>query len=496
MMLPNTPIPKLPKYKESEPSKQSSLAVQRLIELLNVESPVDPDEPGITDAEWERMLKKIYDKYQELISPIGVTGGFGVSRQIPEQQKVEFAVAMMRSIGRERNSEGIVVDTNQDIRNFVRDMFKNDIDVEKYLPKQIWEIYPDLDTSQALQLFQSTNDIDTAKNILRSVIPYGEEDDEQIFYKDHIDKGNDLDENIEILLENFFDPSKQWGGYVLPESVPGVGEHAGVPVPKGYGTKEERFLEKGTYGVKPPENLQFPKAYDEEFVEKASDFALGKIMQSTDYYEQDRSYSMMGKDTQKHLQSVEKGRLSNQYDLEKALGSYNDSYYQYIQDYVAGKVKPWSDQQWGVAMQNIQNVEGFGNYMTPEDVGVEAGRTGMTTEKMNKALDLTHAVIQDESQVVNMIANKEFAGVDEYTRSIYQPVLIKELRQFIGENMGKHRLAVADPSEDSASQRKIMGQLLFNEWKDRKFNWKKEKSPELAEMQKQMTQQGFKLGGI
>ena len=29
-----------------------------------------------------------------------------------------------------------------------------------------------------------------------------------------------------------------------------------------------------------------------------------------------------------------------------------------------------------------------------------------------------------------------------------------------------------------------------------KFNWKKEKSPELAEMQKQMTQQGFKLGGI
>ena len=74
----------------------------------------------------------------------------------------------------------------------------------------------------------------------------------------------------------------------------------------------------------------------------------------------------------------------------------------------------------------------------------------------------------------------------------YENILRTDLRNFMMENMGKDMNMLSGPNAVPGTGA-VIGRKLFNEWKDRGFNWTERKSEAQKFQEEKMLEQGFKL---
>ena len=459
---------------------------EKVIQLiLEMQQRAGPDEEPVTEAEWQEHLKLLYDAYAKLAEKPGairVPYGYKSKTQaISEETKTKFAVAMMNSIGKEWGERP------QNMRNYVRGLFSKErkgspsyIDTEATFPVQWHEEFgPEIDTLGIKNEYE-LNGHDSAMQVGRMLIP-DYKTDGATMYGERGDLDTNADRRIETALSNLlssFDKESMMATFnqYEPGRIPTMGETVAVmATPEG-----SRYDPVELFGEK---NLQldYPDVLDKDFHKKIAEFEDGKAAQLDYFKGNDPMYKLLGSGAQQVFNQTET-RLRDQYDLERALGTYKDPYVNYLQDYGSGKVKPWSEQQWGVAMTNIQGLEGFGNWMGDRQGPDSVFRTEetQTTEEAKNLLKLQHAIIGNRDQVLGWILNKEMAQLDPSIRHYKQPALLKDLNNFIMQNMGKELSILADPAEQQnwEGASKTIGRKTFKEWQDRSFNWTQTVNPE------------------
>ena len=241
-----------------------------------------------------------------------------------------------------------------------------------------------------------------------------------------------------------------------------------------------------------------PDMLDPEFAKNASTYNAGKNMM-TDYW-RDKSawYRSLGS-SQKAMADRSESRLSSQYDIEKTIGSYNKPYINYLQDFSKGKVKEWNNDMWGAALSSISNNKGFKNMINADpNIVKELSRMGteenVSIQELKDNLNLANSIISDYNDVVGWIVGKESSkwGGGRQMYQSYENILRTDLRNFMMENMGKDMNMLSGPNAVPGTGA-VIGRKLFNEWKDRGFNWTERKSEAQKFQEEKMLEQGFKL---
>jgi hypothetical protein len=461
-----------------------------LINMLMLDA--GPNEIGVTDKEWMDMIDEIYQMYRDIsgVPKIGFSltqapSGRGTSL-ISDELRIQFARAMLSSIGKDP--------LNQKVRDHVRSKFKKEgkdspyyIDVDSILPVEMWEKYPDVDFNAAKEKFEESHlYIEDAKQLARESIS----DPTYKTYASKVSISGEYDVEIEEMLDDYFTSLSL---QKKPKQVPGVGEQPQAPAPGGYYNPNDLFSSTEWH-----HDVDLSDTLVDDFKENASSYNEGKVKQADYFYANNPAYNLMG-NTAKGIFKNRENRLRYQYDLEKELGSYKNPYINYIEDYMKGTVKPWSNEQWGVAMQNITGTANLNTWTTPDEKIQQASEKsiegGWTTEQTRDYLKLSNALIHNEDTVKNWILNKELAGIDPTVRAYRQPALIKELDNFIMQNMGAEKEQTLNPMTrdlaGTASQN--IGRKLFKEWQDRSWNWSTGKSKTIHDEEERLKKQGYKL---
>ena len=264
----------------------------------------------------------------------------------------------------------------------------------------------------------------------------------------------------------------------------------------------------------PPEEIEF-QDYEDTFTAKniktdlpsmidakaSADFSTynaGKNMM-TDYWK-DKSawYKSLGA-TEKRITDREESRLKNQYDIEKTIGSYNRPYINYLSDFSKGKVKPWNNAMWGAALDAISNNKGFKDMINADpDIVQQLSQMGVEEnvpmQELKDNLNLANSIISDYNDVVGWIVGKESSqwGYGSRANRMRENQLRSNVKNFMIENMGQDMNMLSGPNAVPGTSA-VIGRKLFNEWKDRGFNWQERKSEAQKFQEEKMIRQGFKL---
>ena len=275
----------------------------------------------------------------------------------------------------------------------------------------------------------------------------------------------------------------------------------GEPAPvsaKSMPPEEVELMDYGDAFTAKDVKADLPDMLDPEFAKNASTYNAGKNMM-TDYW-RDKSawYRSLGS-SQKAMADRSESRLSSQYDIEKTIGSYNKPYINYLQDFSKGKVKEWNNDMWGAALSSISNNKGFKNMINADpNIVKELSRMGteenVSIQELKDNLNLANSIISDYNDVVGWIVGKESSkwGGGRQMYQSYENILRTDLRNFMMENMGKDMNMLSGPNAVPGTGA-VIGRKLFNEWKDRGFNWTERKSEAQKFQEEKMLNQGFKL---
>lgn len=241
-----------------------------------------------------------------------------------------------------------------------------------------------------------------------------------------------------------------------------------------------------------------PDMLDPEFAKNASTYNAGKNMMSDYWRDKSAWYKSLGA-TEKRITDREESRLKSQYDIEKTIGSYNRPYINYLNDFSKGKVKPWNNAMWGAALDSISNNKGFKNMINADPnivqqlskMGVEEN---VSMQELKDNLNLANSIISDYNDVVGWIVGKESAkwGYGSRANTMRENQLRSNVRNFMMENMGQDMNMLSGPNAVPGTSA-VIGRKLFNEWKDRGFNWQERKSEAQKFQEEKMIRQGFKL---
>ena len=433
-------------------------------------------EETVDDEDYQRFLDDTYKRYKELVNlpawKVGLQTMAGVptKRKVSDQDHARFARAMFASVG---TGEDDVL-----IRNHVRNIFG-----EKILPINIQaEKYPQENFNDAINLLTRAphEKEGRVKQLMREAISGDYASD---YYAS---EGGRKDEVIEKDINAIIEAWLKQAAIEKPAVARGLGE---TPAIGGRYDPKEKFGQRNL-------TQYTPEALSPTFLKDTNDFAEGKQMQMKYFRDNNAMYAALGSSAQGIFNKTEK-RLSRQYDVEKALGGYKNSYIDYVGDYGEGKVRPWSNQQWQVAMQNVTSTPEFQNLMTlpKEELGplIEEARND-PSKPLNDVLNLTTSLISRPEDVTEWIVSKERSKwTDPRDRQIKEQVLRKNISNFMMVNLGDDMVAGADLQPITAKK-------LFNEWQDRKFDWYgAPKSPAVQSEEQRLRQKGFNLqptGGI
>ena len=418
-------------------------------------------EETVTDKEYQDFLDDTYDEYKRLVNlpawKVGLQSMAGVpsKRKVSDEDHARFARAMFASVG---TGEDDVL-----IRNHVRNMFG-----EKILPINIQaEKYPQENFNDAINLLTRAphEKEGRVKDLMRQAIS-----------GDTVELDEETEKDINAMIEAWL---KQ-AAIEKPAVARGIGE---TPAIGGRYDPKELFGEKNV-------TQYTPEALSPTFLKDTNDFAEGKQMQMKYFRDNNPMYAALGSTAKSIFNKTEK-RLSRQYDVEKALGGYKNSYIDYVGDYGEGKVRPWSNQQWQVAMQNVTSTPEFQNLMTipKEELGplIEEAKND-PSKPLNDVLNLTTSLISRPEDVTEWIVSKERSKwTDPRDRQVREQVLRKNISNFMMVNLGDDMVAGADLQPITAKK-------LFNEWQDRKFDWYgAPKSPAVQSEEQRLQQKGFNL---
>ena len=229
-----------------------------------------------------------------------------------------------------------------------------------------------------------------------------------------------------------------------------------------------------------------------------SNYNAGKNMM-VDYWKDKSSWYKSRGAYAKIATDRELTRLSSQYDIEKTIGSYNKPYINYLQDYAKGTVKPWNDAMWGAALDSISNNKGFKNMINADpDIVQQLSQMGIEQnvpiQELKDNLNLANSIISDYNDVVGWIVGKESGrwGAGQKRNRAYENQLRSNVNSFLIENMGQDMNMLSGPNAVPGTSA-VIGRKLFNEWKDRGFNWTERKSEAQKFQEEKMLEQGFKL---
>ena len=466
-----SPIPPPQTMKKAETPADIKRQLDALIADLQLEA--GQGEEYISDVVYQAFLDDTYKRYKELVNLPAWKVGFQSMAGVPTKRKVSdedharFARAMYASIG--TSPDDAVV------RNHVRSIFG-----EKILPINVQlERYPQEDFTAAINLLtRAPNQIEDVKKLMRLAIS-GE-------YARGFEERGDKDEEKEKDINAMIEAWLKQAAIEKPAIARGIGE---TPAIGGRYDPKELFGEKNV-------TQYTPEALSPTFLKDTNDLADGKQMQMQYFRDNNPMYAALGSTAKSIFNKTEK-RLSRQYDVEKALGGYKNSYIDYVGDYGEGKVRPWSNQQWQVAMQNVTSTPEFQNLMTlpKEELKplIEEAKND-PSKPLNDVLNLTTSLISRPEDVTEWIVSKERSKwTDPRDRQVREQVLRKNISNFMMVNLGDDMIAGADLQPITAKK-------LFNEWQDRKFDWYgAPKSPAVQSEEQRLRQKGFNLqptGGI
>ena len=229
-----------------------------------------------------------------------------------------------------------------------------------------------------------------------------------------------------------------------------------------------------------------------------SNYNAGKNMM-VDYWKDKSSWYKSRGAYAKIATDRELTRLSSQYDIEKTIGSYNKPYINYLQDYAKGTVKPWNDAMWGAALDSISKNPGFKNMINADpDIVQQLSQMGIEQnvpiQELKDNLNLANSIISDYNDVIGWIVGKESGrwGEGQKRNRAYENQLRSNVNSFLIENMGQDMNMLSGPNAVPGTSA-VIGRKLFNEWKDRGFNWTERKSEAQKFQEEKMLEQGFKL---
>ena len=275
----------------------------------------------------------------------------------------------------------------------------------------------------------------------------------------------------------------------------------GQPTPesaKSMPPEEVELMDYGDAFTAKDVKADLPDMLDPEFAKNASTYNAGKNMMSDYWRDKSAWYKSLGA-TEKRITDREESRLKSQYDIEKTIGSYNRPYINYLNDFSKGKVKPWNNAMWGAALDSISNNKGFKNMINADPnivqqlskMGVEEN---VSMQELKDNLNLANSIISDYNDVVGWIVGKESAkwGYGSRANTMRENQLRSNVRNFMMENMGQDMNMLSGPNAVPGTSA-VIGRKLFNEWKDRGFNWTERKSEAQKFQEEKMLNQGFKL---
>lgn len=482
--------------------------IKKLIDLLLMEA--GEDEFDADHKEWQTFLERVYALYiEELKSPIfphGARWEQGNPMGITQADQTKFALAMFNTIGKDKN--------DQIMRDWVRDLFKKEkgkayaLEVEALFPQQIWEVHPDLDLKQIEDAYMAQPNEDAAQRDARHLARTLIKDplNETQMYSVRALQGRP-DKDTENLIENYVNTLKRTKiskQQYVPGREPVMGETPAISATTG----GSRYDPSELYN-QITTNMPDPLAKRDDYMEQLSQFEQGKKEQLEYLKRNDATYQLLGK-TQKRIFENTEERLRRQYDIEMAMKSYDGTYLNYLQDYTAGKVKPWSDKQWDVTIQSVLNSDVFNEWFNEislkgidpaKQQAIEGVSKEITpTEKdYREAGQLGFSVIANPQYVKQWIIQKQTAGMDPSIRSYMIPAIEKDLNDFELENFAEDKLmyqqansGILDSSLKNTAN-KNMAIKYMKEWQDRNFNWMSGKSSTAMDEEKKLKKAGFVL---
>lgn len=244
--------------------------------------------------------------------------------------------------------------------------------------------------------------------------------------------------------------------------------------------------------------VDLPDMIDADASVGFSSYNAGKN-RMTDYWKDKSPWYRSRGALAKRVVDREESRLKNQYDIEKTIGSYNKPYINYLDDFSKGKVKPWNNAMWGAALDSISKNKGFKNMINADpDIVKQLSRMGIEQnvpiQELKDNLNLANSIISDYNDVVGWIVGKESGrwGAGQKRNRAYENQLRSNVNSFLIENMGQDMNMLSGPNSVPGTSA-VIGRKLFNEWKDRGFNWTERKSEAQKFQEKKMLEQGFKL---
>ena len=275
------------------------------------------------------------------------------------------------------------------------------------------------------------------------------------------------------------------------------GEPAPVSAPS-MSPEEVEFMDyEDTFTAK---NIKtdLPSMIDAKASADFSTYNAGKNMMSDYWKDKSAWYKSLGA-TEKRITDREESRLKSQYDIEKTIGSYNRPYINYLNDFSKGTVKPWNDAMWGAALDSISNHKGFKDMINADpDIVQQLSKMGVEEnvpmQELKDNLNLANSIISDYNDVVGWIVGKESAkwGYGSRANRMRENQLRSNVKNFMIENMGQDMNMLSGPNAVPGTSA-VIGRKLFNEWKDRGFNWQERKSEAQKFQEEKMIRQGFKL---